>query len=248
MKTSFAALAACVCLMAGPALAERVDLELVLAADGSGSIDDQEFQLQRAGYAAAITNPSVLTAIQSGFHGRIALAHVEWGGPGSQHTIVDWMVISDAASAQAFADKLMAAPRVAQGFNSISGAIDHATDLIRGNDIDGARLVIDVSGDGPQIGGRPLPISRAEALADGITINALVIKSPGGGYPGPGGMPLDAHYDRDVIGGQGAFVMVAESRAHFAEAILTKMIEEIADERPTGLPKTELADRRAPAD
>ncbi len=248
MKTSLAALFASFCLLAGPAVAERVDLELVLAADGSGSIDDQEFQLQRAGYAAAITSPGVLAAIQSGYHGRIALAHVEWGGPFSQHTIVDWMVISDAASAQAFADKLMAAPRVAQGYNSISGAIDHAADLIRGNGIDGARLVIDISGDGPQIGGRPLPISRAEALADGITINALVIKSPGGGYPGPGGMPLDAHYDRDVIGGQGAFVMVAETRANFAEAILAKMIEEIADERPTGLPKTELADHRAPAD
>lgn len=248
MKTSLAALLTCLCLLAGPALAERVDLELVLAADGSGSIDDQEFRLQRAGYAAAITNPNVLAAIQSGFHGRIALAHVEWGGPASQHTIVDWMVISDAASAQAFADKLVAAPRVAQGYNSISGAIDHAADLIRSNDIDGARLVIDVSGDGPQIGGRPLPVARAEALADGITINGLVIKSPGGGYPGPGGMPLDAHYDRDVIGGQGAFVMVAETRANFAEAILAKMIEEIADERPTGDPAATLAARRASPD
>lgn len=207
---------------------EAVDLELVLAADGSGSIDDQEFRLQREGYAAAITHPDVLAAIQGGYHGAIALAYVEWGGPTSQHAIVDWQVIRDDASAKAFADQLLAAPRRAIGYNSISGAIDYSAALIGSNDVDAARRIIDISGDGPQIGGRPLPLARQEALQADITINALVIKSPGGGYPGPGGMPLDEHYERDVIGGFGAFVMVAESRADFARAIRQKMLLEIA--------------------
>lgn len=208
--------------------AEAVDLELVLAADGSGSIDDQEFELQRAGYAAAITHPDVLAAIQGGYHGAIALAYVEWGGPTSQHTIVDWQVIRDPASAKLFADRLVSAPRRALGYNSISGAIDHAAALIATNAFDAARRIIDVSGDGPQIGGRPLPLARQEALQADITINALVLESPGGGYPGPGGIPLDEHYERDVIGGFGAFVMVAESRADFARAIRQKMLLEIA--------------------
>jgi hypothetical protein len=211
---------------------EAVDLELVLAADGSGSIDDYEFRLQRAGYAAAMTSARVLDAIATGYHGAIAVAYVEWGGASSQHTLVDWTVVRDQASARVFADALQAAPRMAVGYNSISGAIDHAARLIATDDHDAPRKIIDVSGDGPQIGGRPVEAARAEAVISGITINALVIKSPGGGYPGPGGMPLDLHYRRDVIGGSGAFVMVADDRQSFPEAIVRKLILEIAGTSP----------------
>jgi len=215
-------------LATSQAAAETVDLELALAADGSGSIDEEELRLQRAGYADAITRPAVLAAIQSGQHQAIAVIYIEWGGPASQHTIVDWAVIRDDASAQAFAERLRTAPRQAVGYNSISGAIDYAAEKIHGNRRDGVRKVIDVSGDGPQIGGRPLVLARADALASGVTIDALAINSPGGGYRGPGGEPLTEHYQRDVIGGPGAFMMVAEDRLHFRQAILQKMLLEIA--------------------
>jgi len=215
----------------GPAGAAEVDLELVLAADGSGSIDADEFRTQRQGYADALTHPRVLQAIAGGYHGAIAVAYTEWGGADSQHTIVDWQVIRDAASARAFADKLLAAPRRAQGYNSISGAIAHGQALIEGNDFAAARRVIDVSGDGPQIGGPPLAPIRNGAVLAGITINALVVKRPGGGYPGPGGMPLDRHYERDVIGGRGSFVMVADETIGFTDALLNKLVMEIAGGR-----------------
>ncbi|MEQ9200681.1 MAG: DUF1194 domain-containing protein, partial [Rhodospirillales bacterium] len=127
----------CSGLRAQPA-GDQVDLELVLAADGSGSIDEAEFALQRAGYAAAITDPDVLSAIRSGRFGRIALAYMEWGAPESQETIVDWMVISDLASAQAFAERLLAAPQVVYGYNSISNAIIHANAMIVANRWDAA--------------------------------------------------------------------------------------------------------------
>ncbi len=224
-----AAALAAVLLVSGAAAAEQaVDLELVLAADGSGSIDDDEFRLQRAGYAAAITNPRVLGAIRSGFLGRIALTFIEWGAPESQATIVDWALIHDEASARAFAARLLAAPRLVWGYNSISAALDYAAGMIHANDYQGTRKIIDISGDGPQIGGRPIAAARGEAVLAGITINALVIVSAGGGYPGPGGMPLEAHYRRDVIGGAGAFVMTADSRASFAAAILNKLVLELA--------------------
>lgn len=213
------------------ARAEKVDLELVLAADGSGSIDDEELRLQREGYAAAITNPRILDAIRSGFHQKIALVFVEWGGPFSQHTIVDWHVIDGSQSAAAFAAKLLAAPRAAESYNSISEAIAYSVELIQTNKYDGRRKIIDISGDGPQINGRPLPEARALAMLGGITINALVVASRGGGYPGPRGEPLIEHYLNDVIGGRGAFVHMAEGREGFAPAILKKMILEIA-ERP----------------
>lgn len=234
---ALAALLAAVTFAVTPAVAaQAVDLELVLAADGSGSIDDEELRLQREGYAAAVTDESVLSAIQSGPVGAIALAYVEWGGPGSQHTVVDWMVIRDAVSARAFAERLVAAPRMATGYNSISGAIDYAANLIRTNDIQGARRMIDVSGDGPNIGGRPVQAARDEAVLDGITVNALVVASPNSnglapGFGGARGMDLVAHYERDVIGGFGAFVMTADEERSFADAVLEKLLREIVASR-----------------
>ncbi len=211
------------------ATAEPVDVELVLASDGSGSIDDVELRLQREGYAAAITHPRVLNAIQGGFLQSIAVAFVEWGGPYSQHTIVDWMKIDGPVSAAAFAAKLRSAPRQAESYNSISEAIAYSTDLILSNQFEGTRKIIDVSGDGPQIGGRPLFDLKARAIANGITINALLVAPPEGSLPGMSGEELEAHYRNDVIGGRGAFAAVARGRKEFADTILRKMILEIAD-------------------
>lgn len=211
------------------------DIELVLAADGSGSIDDVEMALQRDGYASAITHPRVLEAIRAGRHGRIALAYVEWGGPSSQHTIVDWAVIGDEASAAVFAEQLRTRPRRAIGYNSISGAIDYAARLMRENDYDGERLMIDISGDGPNIGGRPIWQSRDEAVAEGITINGLVIAGPQGNFRGPGGMRLLDYFREAVIGGIGAFAIEADRRLNFAQAVRTKLLREIA--RANGLPE-----------
>ncbi|MCX5497588.1 DUF1194 domain-containing protein [Kaistia dalseonensis] len=208
--------------------AEPVDVELVLAADGSGSIDDDELALQRRGYAEAVTSAEVLSAIRGGLIGRIAVIYVEWGGPASQHTIVDWHIIEDQPSARIFADKLLSSPRQAFGYNSISGAIAYGADRIRENAFDGLAKVIDVSGDGPQIGGPPLPETRAAALAEGIVINGLVIRRPGGSVRGVMGGSLSDHYARDVIGGPGSFVVTADETRSFAQAVRQKLVKEIA--------------------
>lgn len=232
-------------LSASPsARAQTVDLELVFAADGSGSIDDYELRLQREGYATALSDSKVLDAIASGGHGRIAVAYVEWGSPLSQHTIVDWMVIAGADDARAFGQALRAAPRAAWGYNSISEAIAYSADLIRSNRIDSDRKVIDVSGDGPQIGGRPLDLIRDSVVAEGVTINALVVANRGV-RSGPRGEPLDEHYRNDVIGGIGAFVVVADDERGFTRTLLGKMIREIVDRDPTGAPARRLAEREA---
>lgn len=213
---------------------DNPDLLLVLAADGSGSIDEDEFKLQREGYAAAIRDPRVVAAIQSGYGGSIVVAMIEWGAPTSQHIIVEWTVIRDQASADGFAAAILAAPRKAFGYNSISNAIAYSATLMRESGLKAPRKVIDVSGDGPQIGGMPLERIRNETIDEDITINALAINNKDGMLRGPGGMPLDEHYQRDVIGGFGAFVEVAESRADLNRALLKKLIREIADSRPTG--------------
>ncbi|CAH1670899.1 DUF1194 domain-containing protein [Chelatococcus asaccharovorans] len=208
--------------------AEEVDLELVLAADGSGSIDNDELRLQREGWASALTSAEVLNGIRDGLTGRIVVAYVEWGGPDSQVTVVDWQVIKDAISAADFAEKLRTRPRGAYGYNSISNAIDYAVNRVETNAYQGIRKIIDVSGDGPNIGGRPLAAARGDALAKGFTINALAIRRPGGRPGGPGGMALETYYAEALIGGPGAFVEIADSQSPFALAAKRKLVQEIA--------------------
>ncbi len=224
-------------LIGRPALSQSaaVDLELVLAADGSGSIDDAELALQREGYAAAISSRKIIEAIQFGARGRIAVAYVEWGSPASQHTIVDWTLIEDEASARRFADALRSAPRQAAGYNSISNAIIYSSDLIHGNEITSTRKIIDISADAGNFGGQPLELVRRIAVDSGITINGLAIARPGSSRPrgaGRGYATLEEHFAHDVIGGPGAFVIVADGNTSFADAVFRKLILEIAGRAP----------------
>ncbi len=218
--------------LVGVASAEPVDLELVFAADGSGSIDNEELAFQRAGYAAAITDPVVLNAIRGGFHQKIAVAYIEWGSAFSQHTIVDWTVIDGPESAQRFADRLVAEPRAATGWNSISEAVAYSQNMLETNFYQGSRRIIDVSADSGNYGGRPMVVARADAIAADIRINALVINKPGSGLPGMGPGSLADYFEREVIAGPGSFVIIARNREEFADAILKKMIMEVAGTEP----------------
>ena len=232
---------------AAPAAAQtqEVDLLLALCVDGSGSIDEEEFQLQRGGYARALTDPRVLNAIKSGHAGAIAVAYIEWGKPGAPRTVLDWTVIQDAASAQAWADTLLKAQRQPQSYNAIGDALEHATAMIKAAPIKAERAVIDLSGDGPDLRShKPARVARDQAVAAGITINALAIFKPGSGNVGGlYGQSLDQYYERDVIGGPGAFVQVAEDFKSFGDAILQKLVREIAA-APEPAPKTRTATNR----
>lgn len=208
--------------------ATEVDLELCLASDGSGSISTEEFAFQRQGFATAIGSDEVQAAIQSGFRKRIAIGYMEWAGADSMHPIVDWTEIGDRAAAREFGARLIAAPRVATGYNSISEAIAFCQAWMETNDFTAARRVIDVSGDAGQRGGRPLALTRGLALQAGVTINALALNFRGGGLSGPFGQPLIQHYREDVIGGFGAFAIAVEEQTAFVDALKRKLVLKIA--------------------
>ena len=157
--------------------AEPVDLLLVLAADVSRSIDSQKFQLQREGYAAALANPRVLEAIQSGRRGRIGVLFLEWSGLGNQKVVIDWTLIDGPNAAQTFGDRLLESPRSFADRTSISGGIDAAVSQLARTPFSAERRTIDVSGDGTNNAGRDVGQARDEALALGISINGLVILS-----------------------------------------------------------------------
>lgn len=219
-----------------PAAAQErvaVDLELVLAADGSGSIDAAEMALQRDGYAAAITSSEILDAIIQGFDGRIAVTYVEWGGASSQHVIVPWTIIDGPESAETFADALRTEPRQATGWNSISNAIAFSQELIEDNAIDGHRRVIDISADSGNFGGVPLPLARQNALQADITINGLAILCRDPDCSGrPRRMDLEAYFAQEVIGGPGSFVVTVDDERSFQDAVRQKLLLEIAGEEP----------------
>ena len=220
---------------APPARTEPVDLLLVLAADVSRSVDSQKFQLQREGYAAALSDPRVIDAIQSGRRGRIGVLFLEWSGFGNQKVVIDWTVVDGPKAAQAFGDRLLESPRSFADRTSISGGIDAAVAQLARAPFEAQRRTIDVSGDGTNNAGRDVGLARDEALALGISINGLVILSetplpwnPEHTNP-PGG--LTKYYRDNVIGGPGSFVLEAKDFNSFGEAIVKKMIAEIAELR-----------------
>jgi hypothetical protein len=198
-----------------------VDLQLVLAVDASGSVDQQRFELQKQGYVAAFRDPRVLRAIQSGATQAIAVTMVQWTGPALQMQVLPWTLINDAATAHAFAAAIAATPRqLFSGGTSLSGAIDYAVPLLLESPFNGARRVIDISGDGSNNRGRPAASARDDATRAGIIINGLPILAL---EP-----DLKRYYSDHVIGGPGAFVIAAESYETFADAIVKKLIREMA--------------------
>src|SRR3954452_23804765 len=212
--------------------AEQVDLLLVLASDVSRSVDTRKFELQRQGYAAALSNPRVIDAIKSGPNGRIAICFVEWSGATSQKLVIDWAIVSDMASARKIGDQLLELPRSFADRTSIAAGLEFSLVQLNNAPFEAPRRTIDVSGDGTNNSGRDIASVRDEVLARGITINGLVILSdtplpwnPEHTNP-PGG--LDGYYRNNVVGGPGSFVMVAENHDSFGQAIVKKMIAEIA--------------------
>lgn len=206
----------------------EVDVELLLLVDVSRSMTPRELEIQRRGYAEALTSDSVIDAIGDGFIGHIAVAYVEWAGRFSQQLVVDWTIIGSQADAQAFADTLSMSFSNGMRRTSISSALTTGAAMFGANKYTGLRRVIDISGDGPNNDGRPVLPARAEVLAQGITINGLPLMT----REGIGGQwhldDLDVYYESCVTGGPGSFVIPVTRWDEFADAVRKKLILEIA--------------------
>ena len=233
-------LAALIAVLSLPRLGyakDYVDLELVIATDVSQSIDREEALLQRQGVADAFRSPEVINAIASGVLRRIAVAYIDYSSRDFNRVVIDWQIVSDAKSAYAFADRLLGSDLTFGRRTSISDALELGAEMIRTNDIEGTRTVIDVAGDGPNNYGGFVDDVRDKVMAQRITINGLPIINDHGG---PGSRynieDLDEYYRGCVIGGPGAFLVVAKSFDDFARAIRKKLVLEIAgmvpEERP----------------
>ncbi len=209
---------------AAPAIAQGtpVDIELAFVVDASGSIDGRETRLQRQGYVDALTNATVQSSITGGLTGGIAVAYIEFAAVGCTRMSVPWTRIHDLASAEAFGRNILAAPlKFCPGGNAIGDALSFAAQSIETNAFQGTRRVIDISGDGPNTVGSSVELARDRIVASGVTINGLVIRRLS--------MPnLEDYFRNAITGGPGSFVIKADDRKRFADAILKKMILEIA--------------------
>lgn len=212
-------------LFAGPAMsAQPVDLALVLAVDVSGSVSGKEYDLQVQGIAQAFRQPDVIAAIKSGRHGRIAVNLMSWGDPDYEKLVTGWYIVGDAQSARVFAE-------VAQNFEGRTGggtgigvAIGYGITLIETSGIEAGRKVVDVSGDGTEMGEIREPhfrVEHAAAMRDahGVIVNGLAIQND---EP-----ELEAYYRANVAGGPGSFVISVDSYDDFAEAMHRKLLREI---------------------
>lgn len=215
-----------------PALAaERiaVDMELLIAVDVSHSITADEHRLQTAGIAAAFRSPALIEAIAARGQGRIAVAVMYWADEQQQLLAVPWQLVNDAESAGRFADLVQqndSKPWPGLVYTAIGSALLRGADAIDGNGFDGQRRVIDMSADDPSNRGVPADQARDRIVARGIVVNGLPILS--NRHEMSEKEALVQHFERDVSGGEGAFVLPAESFRDVPRAILSKLITEVA--------------------
>ena len=224
-----------VCFLLAPAArAQQVDLEIVLAMDGSGSISSDEFLLQIIGTAAALKNANVQRAILSGPTGSVAIAAVIWSDAAFPKYPTEWHLLNSRQSIDNFAQRLLnfnnpanAGKRQGKGGGGtgIGDGIVYALEMIRSNRFSGSRKVVDVSGDGVETDpwfkkAFTLPDARALARAQGVTINGLAILTDN--------WKLHQYYRAKVISGPGAFVVKAVNFDAFAVAIRNKLLREMS--------------------
>jgi hypothetical protein len=218
------------CVLGAPAQAEEVDLEIVLALDASGSVDEHEFRLQLGGVAEALRHPSVHEAIVSGPYGRIAVSLLVWSDSAFPRFATDWVVLDSPGVAMAYADvvegfhsKVGRSKGIGGGGTAIGDALAYAIIMLDNNGIDALRQTVDVSGDGIETppwfkAALMLPEARQMAVERGVLVNGLAITTDFAN--------LTAYYRDNVIVGPGAFVIEARGFEDFRRAILEKMRRE----------------------
>ncbi len=215
-------------LMPEAQAAEQVDVELVLAVDVSLSMSPDELEIQRRGYATALTDEAVLRAIADGIHGKIAITYVEWAGTNSQVVVVPWTLVANRTDAEHVVARLTARPPNSARRTSISAALEFGADLFAESGFDGTKRVIDISGDGPNNQGAPVPLVRDAVIKQGIVINGLPLMTNGGMETSYDIRDLDQYYRDCVIGGPGAFMIPVNGWEQFPEAVRRKLVLELA--------------------
>lgn len=259
LNVLFAAVFAALSVLPRPATAQdgaqgqgavQVDTALVVSVDVSNSVDENRYRLQMEGIAAALEDPGVIEAITNGPNGGILFSMVTWAD--RPEFALPWVKIASKEDAQTVAAKIRKLPQAGGEFTCMTRMMRSVNDKIV-SQIPGeaTRVVLDVSGDGPDNCNAEEPIQdvRDELVANGVTVNGLPINigDPGepvgeGAYRAPGSSfdssqlkqsaegptTLEQWYRENVMGGNGAFVLPANGYSDFGRAIRQKFVIEIS--------------------
>jgi len=208
-----------VAVLAKSAPAACASLALVLAVDVSASVTADSYLLQRNGIARAFEDPRLVSAI-SAVPGGIEAMVLEWSDPDRIAVTVGWTSLADVESTAAFAAAVRATKRSSDGLTAIGPALLAAAAAFDQMPEPAQRRVIDISGDGMANFGLTPIVARDRIVEAGISINGLAILTE---EPW-----LEAYYRSNVIGGPGAFVVAARNSGTFADAMLRKLVQEVA--------------------
>ncbi|GLX81340.1 DUF1194 domain-containing protein [Thalassotalea eurytherma] len=215
-----------------------VDIELSLLVDISGSINNNEYDMQLQGYQSAFESDNLQNAIINGTEGKIAVQLIMWSGSSQQQVMIDWSLVDSQESANALAQSIGDLARPFSGMTAIGSAIDFASPLFDQNDYQGYQQIIDISGDGTNNSGLNVATASDNAIENGVdTINGIVItnsQSNGIGIGITNSQSVVDQYTNDVINGESPFLLVANNFNAFQSAIENKIVAEIEGSIPPG--------------
>ncbi len=239
---------------------QQVDTALVVSVDISNSVDEHRYELQMDGIAAALEDEGVINAITNGPNGAILLSMVAWSDTPS--LVLPWTRIASKDEAKAVAAKIRKLPHQTGEFTCMTRMLRSVNDkVVTQIPAQATRVVVDVSGDGPDNCNADEPIEgvRDELVSNGVTVNGLPVNigdpskpiDTGGGAAEPSAagainQTLEEWYKTHVMGGTGAFVLPANGYEDFGRAMRQKFVIEISGGFPSGkkLAQGRMRDRR----
>jgi hypothetical protein len=214
--------------LANAAEPEKVGMQLILAADVSGSVNVTRYKTQQDGYLEALGDPRVLGVVAELDPPVLAIAFIAWSR--EQEIMVPWMRVHDAQSMQLFRERLREKPRPRIGINTFISRALLFCDAQFDQQFTGGRKVIDVSGDGDDNQGvAGLHYVRDGLIQKGVVINGLpiIVKPPEYIFPPQPPEGLDVYYRNHVVGGEGHVMIESVGFDNFKQAILQKLLLEI---------------------
>jgi uncharacterized protein DUF1194 len=207
---------------------EKVGMQLILAADVSGSVNTTRYKTQQDGYLEALGDSRVLNVIRELDPPVLAVTFIAWAR--EQQVMVPWTRVEDAKSMDLFRNRLKDERRPQIGINTLISRALLFCNRLFDREFTGGRKVIDVSGDGDDnqgiVGLREV---RDALVARGVVINGLpiIVKPPEYIFPPQPPEGLDVYYRNHVVGGEGHVTIESIGFDNFKQAILQKLLLEI---------------------
>jgi hypothetical protein len=207
---------------------EKVGMQLILAADVSGSVNSTRYKIQQDGYVEALGDSRMLKVIRELDPPVLAVTFIAWAR--EQAVMVPWMRVQDAKSMDLFRSRLKDAQRPQIGINTLISRALLFCDRLFDREFTGGRKIIDVSGDGDDNQGIvDLREVRDALVAKGVVINGLpiIVKPPEYIFPPQPPEGLDVYYRNYIVGGEGHVTIDSIGFGNFKQAILQKLLLEI---------------------